>query len=165
MMKSLACALSIVMALPVITFAQTMPPPPATLTALDKELIELSRQKWQWMAEKNVDALNGLFDDEAIFVHMSRTMTKPQELDVIKTGNIEYRRADVKEVTVRFIGDTAIVLSKIDLHAIVGGNVANNPFSVTETYVKQGAQWKLGALVFSLARTGAPPVAPAARAN
>lgn len=156
MMKYFALALALTMALPAIAVAQTMPPAPATLTVQDKELIELSRQKWQWMAEKNVDALARLFNDKAIFVHMSRTMTKPQELDVIKTGNIEYRKADVKEVTVRFIGDTAIVLSKIDLHAVVRGNVANNPFSVTETYVKQGGQWKLGALVFSVARPATP---------
>ena len=101
------------------------------------------------MAEKNVDALSGLFDEKAIFVHMSRTMTQPQELEVIRGGNIEYRQADIKEISVRFIGDTAIVASRIDLHAIVGGNVADNPFSVTETYVKVGGKWKLGALAFS----------------
>lgn len=117
--------------------------------AREAELIALSRQKWLWMAEKNVDALAKLFDDQAIFVHMSRTMTKPEELQVIRSGNIEYRQADVKEISVRFIDNTAIVASRIDLQAIVGGQVANNPFSVTETYVKVGDSWKLGALAFS----------------
>lgn len=42
-------------------------------------------------------------------------------------------RADMKEVAARFIGDTAIVLSRIELHAIVSGNVAANPLSVAET--------------------------------
>ncbi|TGX50256.1 nuclear transport factor 2 family protein [Sphingomonas gei] len=129
--------------------ADPAPPAQSSAVALDKELIDLSRQKWLWMADKNVDALARLFDDKAIFVHMSRTMTKPEELEVIKGGNIEYRRADIKEISVRFIGDTAIVLSRIDLHAIVRGNVADNPFSVTETYVKKGGEWKLGALAFS----------------
>jgi len=101
------------------------------------------------MADRNIEELDKLFDEKAIFVHMSRTMTKPQELEVIRTGNIQYQRADIKEVSARFIGDTAIVLSRIELHAIVGGNVAVNPFSVTETYVKLGGEWKLGALAFS----------------
>lgn len=117
--------------------------------ALEAQLIALSKQKWVWMAEKNVDALSKLFDESAIFVHMSRTMTQPQELEIIRSGNIEYRRADIHEISVRFIGDVAIVASRIDLHAVVGGNVADNPFSVTETYVKVGSQWKLAALAFS----------------
>jgi hypothetical protein len=121
----------------------------AQTDAREAELVALSKQKWLWMAEKNVDALSRLFDEKAIFVHMSRTMTQPQELEVIRGGNIEYRRADIKEISVRFIADTAIVASRIDLHAIVGGNVADNPFSVTETYVKVGGQWKLAALAFS----------------
>jgi hypothetical protein len=126
-------------------------PLPAAAQKADAEatLIQLSRQKWLWMAERNVAALSKLFDGQSIFVHMSRTMTKPQELEVISSRNIEYRQADIKDISVRFIGDTAIVASRIDLHAIVGGNVADNPFSVTETYVKEGREWKLGALVFS----------------
>lgn len=134
-------------AIPQVASAQTAPT--AQSDAREAELIALSKQKWLWMAEKNVDALAKLFDEKAIFVHMSRTMTQPQELEVIRGGNIEYRRADIHEISARFIGDTAIVASRIDLHAIVGGNVADNPFSVTETYVKVGGQWKLAALAFS----------------
>ena len=146
MIRPFAFAL-LLMPAPVV--AQGAPVAQSSQAAQDRELIDLSRQKWLWMAEKNVDALARLFDDKAIFVHMSRTMTKAEELEVIKRGNIEYRRADIKEVSVRFIGDTAIVLSRIDLHAIVRGNVADNPFSVTETYVKTPGGWKLGALAFS----------------
>lgn len=129
------------------TIAQAAPA--AQADPREAELIALSRQKWLWMAEKNVEALSKLFDEKAIFVHMSRTMTQPQELEVIRTGNIEYRRADIKDISVKFIGDTAIVASRIDLHAVVGGNVADNPFSVTETYVMFDGRWTLGALVFS----------------
>lgn len=126
--------------------------PAATTRGTDPreaELIALSKQKWLWMADRNVDALSQLFDEKAIFVHMSRTMTQPQELEVIRSKNIEYRQADIKEISVQFIGDTAIVASRIDLHAIVREQVADNPFSVTETYVKVGGRWKLGALAFS----------------
>ncbi|MFS0770917.1 nuclear transport factor 2 family protein [Sphingomonas sp. 1P08PE] len=135
---------------PVIAAAQTVPATAAERTdPRAAELIALSRQKWRWMADRNIDALSRLFDEKAIFVHMSRTMTQPQELEVIRSGNIEYRRADIKEISARFIGDTAIVASRIDLHAVVRGQVADNPFSVTETYVKTGGDWKLAALAFS----------------
>lgn len=146
--------------LPAHALAQTAPAAQTNLTARDKELIALSQQKWRWMAEKNVAALDTLFDERSIFVHMSRTMTKAQELEVIRTGNIEYRKATVSDISVKFINDTAIVWSRIELQAVVGGNVANNPFTVTETFVRVGGQWKLGALVFSMFR--GPPAAPAA---
>ncbi|WP_316928098.1 hypothetical protein [Cyclobacterium marinum] len=36
----------------------------------EQEIIELSKNKWQWMAEKEGDKLAELFDDKAVFVHM-----------------------------------------------------------------------------------------------
>ena len=149
MMRMLVPAL-LAMALPSMASAQTPSnlQPPST-DAREAELIALSKQKWLWMADRNVDELSKLFDRNAIFVHMSRTMTQPEELEVIRSRNIEYRQANIKEISVRFIGDTAIVASRIDLHAIVRDQVADNPFSVTETYVKVGQRWKLVALAFS----------------
>lgn len=149
MMKPLAIAL-LAMTMSLTANAQTAPGEQSRQTdPREAELIALSKQKWLWMAERNMDALSKLFDEKAIFVHMSRTMTQPQELEVIQSKNIEYRQADIKEISVRFIGDTAIVASRIDLHAIVRDQVADNPFSVTETYVKVDGHWKLAALVFS----------------
>lgn len=138
----------------------TASPNPGLQMVEEKTLIELSRQKWLWMAERNIQALDNLFDERSVFVHMSRTLTKSQELEVITTGNIQYKMADVKESSVRFIGDTAIVLNRIDLFAIVRGTEANNPFMVTEVYVKKGGGWRLGSLSFTRLvtpeSTGAP---------
>ena len=47
----------------------------------EQEIIKLSKDKWLWMAERNVDALDKLFAPEAVFVHMGGTMTKSQELE------------------------------------------------------------------------------------
>lgn len=52
------------------------------------EIIWLSKDKWQWMADKNVDKLALLFHDKAKFVHMSGTWKKEEEIDIIKTGSI-----------------------------------------------------------------------------
>ena len=41
-------------------------------TKEQQELIDLSNQKWAWMAEKNADRLAELFLDSAMFVHMGR---------------------------------------------------------------------------------------------
>ena len=101
------------------------------------------------MSERNVDSLTALFHDEAVFVHMGATMSKNQELDVIKSGKIQYKTVDIQEVSVRMIGSTAILLNRIRLVAVVGGNEVTNPFVVTEVYVQQDSTWKLASLSFT----------------
>jgi hypothetical protein len=115
----------------------------------EKALLTLSKDKWGWMSERKIDALEALFHEEAVFVHMGGTMTRDQELNVIKTGGIHYKKADIQEASVRVIGTTAIVLNRIRLLAVVGGNEVTNPFVVTEVYVKQGDTWKLASLSFT----------------
>ena len=114
-----------------------------------QELIELSRQKWEWMSERNVDALAALFHGDAVFVHMGATMTRDEELEVIRSGAIHYKEVDIQEVSVRFVGSTAILLNKIQLIAVVGGNEVINPFVVTEVYVQQGDGWTLASMSFT----------------
>ena len=101
------------------------------------------------MAERKVDSLAALFHEEAVFVHMGGSMSRTQELDVIRSGGIHYKHAEIFEASVRFIGPTAIVLNRIRLDAVVGGNDVTNPFVVTEVYVRQDGVWKLGSLSFT----------------
>jgi len=115
----------------------------------EQEIINLSKEKWGWMSEKKVDALANLFHEKAVFVHMGGTMTRENELNVIKTGGIHYKKADIHEVSVNIIGTTAILLNRITLLAVVGGNEVTNPFVVTEVYVQQSGSWKLASMSFT----------------
>ena len=130
------------------TYAQASKAATPTANA-EQELLNLSKQKWDWMSERNVDALAALFHEQCMFVHMGATMTKTQELDVIKSGRIQYKKADIQEASVRFFGSTAIVLTKMRLLAVVGGNEVTNPFMVTEVYVQEGGVRKLASLSFT----------------
>ena len=117
--------------------------------SVEQELINLSKQKWQWMSERKVDSLDALFHEKAVFVHMGATMTKTQELDVIKSGTIQYKTVEIQEASVRFIDKTAVLLNKVRLVAVVGGNEVTNPFMVTEIYVQLSGTWKLASLSFT----------------
>ncbi|HET6539389.1 MAG TPA: nuclear transport factor 2 family protein [Chryseolinea sp.] len=118
-------------------------------SATEQEVIKLSKEKWQWMADKNVDKLKDLFDEKSVFVHMGGSWGKERELEVIGSGGIHYKKADIHEVSVNIIGNTAILLNRITLLAVVGGNEVTNPFMVTEVYVKETGGWKLGSLSFT----------------
>jgi len=101
------------------------------------------------MSDKKVDTLNALFDEKAMFVHMGGTWGKTRELEVIKSGMIWYKKAEIYSSSVDIFGNTAILLNDIDLLAVVGGNEVTNPFMVTEVYLKENGKWKMGSLTFS----------------
>lgn len=117
--------------------------------SLEQKIINLSKKKWQWMADKNVGILENLFHDKAEFVHMGGSWGKDSELNIIESGGIWYKNADIHEVSVNIIDNTAILLNRITLVAEVGGNEVTNPFAVTEVYVKQNGDWKLASLSFT----------------
>ncbi len=121
----------------------------AQYSAAEQEIINLSKDKWQWMADKNADSLDKLFHEKAVFVHMGGSWGKEQEMNIIKSGGIWYKKADIHEVSVNIIDNTAILLNRITLLAVVGGNEVTNPFEVTEVYVKENGTWRLGSLSFT----------------
>lgn len=123
--------------------------PKSNPSATEQEITHLSKQKWLWMSDKNVDSLNVLFNEKSMFVHMGGSWGKEQEINVIKSGGIWYKKAEVYTVIVNIIGNTAILLNDIDLVAVVGGNEVVNPFMVTEVYIKENGKWQMGSLTFS----------------
>lgn len=140
-MKALTLVLLLIVMGAQSSFAQNI--------TVEQEIIHLSKEKWQWMSDKNTDTLDKLFDEKSVFVHMGGSWGKEQEIKVIKSGGIWYKKADIHEVTVNIIDNTAILLNRIDLLADVGGNEVTNPFMVTEVYVKRDGSWKLGSLSFT----------------
>jgi hypothetical protein len=116
---------------------------------LEQEIINLSKEKWRWMSERKMDSLETLFHEKSVFVHMGGSWGKEREIQIIESGGIHYKQADIHEVSVNIIGTTAILLHRITLLAVVGGNEVTNPFVVTEVYVQQDGSWKLASLSFT----------------
>ena len=104
------------------------------------------------MAEKDVDKLASLFHERSKFVHMSGTWKKNEELDIIETGRIWYKKADIHDVAVEIFDNTAIIWNRITLQAVVRGEEVSNQFSVTEVYQKGQEGWLLLDLTFSSVR-------------
>lgn len=118
----------------------------------EETIMQLSKDKWQWMADKDVEKLDKLFDDKSKFVHMSGTWKKTEELEIIKTGSIWYKEAKVHDIAVEISEKTAIVWNRITLVANVRGSDVTTEFTVTEVYQKQKKNWKMLALTFSSVR-------------
>ena len=50
----------------------------------EQEITTLSKQKWQWMADKNIDSLAALFHEKSMFVHMGGSWGKDRKLMLLK---------------------------------------------------------------------------------
>ena len=124
----------------------------AQISDAAQEIQDLSSTKWQWMADKDVANLDKLFHDKSKFVHMSGPWNKDRELEIIDTGSIWYKKADVHDVVVEVFNGTAILWNRITLVAVVRGNEVSNEFTVTEIYEMQEDGWKLSGLTFSKVR-------------
>lgn len=124
----------------------------AQKTTTEEKILELSKDKWQWMADKDVVKLEKLFDEKSKFVHMSGTWKKDEELEIIKTGSIWYKKATIHDTAIEIIGKTAVVWNRITLDAHVRGSDVTTEFTVTEVYHKKGKDWKMLALTFSSVR-------------
>lgn len=121
-------------------------------SAAEQEIKKLSLDKWQWMADKDIAKLTPLFHPQAKFVHMSGTWTTARELEIIETGSIWYKKADVKDTAIEIVGNTAVVWNRITLTANVRGSDVVTEFTVTEVYQKEDSAWKMLALTFSSVR-------------
>lgn len=121
-------------------------------SSTEQEIKQISMDKWQWMADKDIAKLTPLFHPQAKFVHMSGTWTTARELEIIETGSIWYKKADVKDTAIEIVGNTAIVWNRITLTAEVRGADAITEFTVTEVYQKESSTWKMLALTFSSVR-------------
>jgi hypothetical protein len=88
-MKASTIALCVLMASLEAASAQEKPVNPPTASRMNEEqqIISLSKDKCLWMSERKVDSLDSLLHDETVFVHMGGTISKKQELDVIKAAN------------------------------------------------------------------------------
>jgi hypothetical protein len=114
-----------------------------------QEIINLSKKKWQWMGDNNVDKLATLFHDKSKFVYVSGTWKKDKELEIIKEGSSWYKNVNIHDVAAEIIDETAIVWNHVTLTAPAGVKDPVTEFTVTEVYEKQKGEWKLLTLTFS----------------
>lgn len=156
MRKTITGALLLVLT-SVLSYAQAPGDRTSTPSKAEQDVLDLSKKKWDWMADKNADSLAVLFDDKSVFVHMGGSWGKAQEVNIIKSGGIHYKKADIHSASVNIIDNTAILLNNITLLAVVGGNEVTNPFIVTEVYIRENKRWKLGSLSFTKINTPGSP--------
>lgn len=114
-----------------------------------EKVLELSKKIWDAMQKEDIATLKEWVHEDALFVHMGVTLSRDDELDVIKERRIVYKEIEFEETTVKEIASTIIVLTKLKLTAIVGGNEVTNPFVVTEVYTNSDEGIRLASMSYT----------------
>lgn len=92
----------------------------------------------------NLQTVDSLISNNAVFVHMGVCLDKKGEFEAIEKGLIAVQKIDIAEEKTILSGATTIILRKLQLTAVVQGNEVTNPFVVAETYTKDNAgNWLL----------------------
>lgn len=124
-----------------ITYAQQSPQ--------ETKVLQLSENLWKAMQQVDKQTLVENIAPEAVFVHMGATLVRDKEIEVLQQKGIVLKEVATENTSVRIVGKTAVLLRKLQLTAIVGGNEVVNPFVVTETYTKKGSKWQLLSLSYT----------------
>lgn len=112
--------------------------------ATPADIIRLSAEKFRWKTERQIDRVADLFDDDLIFVHLNGHITSKQDwIDQLSSGRFVYHVIDVKEVSAKVYGETAVLVGKAEFTVGLGGGRSKYPLVYTEVYTRRGGIWKL----------------------
>lgn len=107
-------------------------------------ILNLSKQKFVWLIEKQRDSLDLLLDDRLMYIHSNGwTQSKVEVFDDMQSSKLVYKQVDIDLTQVRLYGNTAIVTGTGRFHGSREDKEFDLPLSYTEVYVKQGKRWLL----------------------
>ncbi len=113
---------------------------------LERTEILQMEQKWrQAQLAEDPGAMDKLLSDEFLGVTASgQVVTKPQQLDRMRTRRIDLRRLDLSETKVKISGNLAVVTSLAQLDGTADGAPLRGAFRYTRVYQRvPGDGWKI----------------------
>ncbi len=108
---------------------------------IEREILQLSLEKFQWKTSGKFDLLADLFDDELVFIHITGHITaKADWINQLKKGQFVYNKIVQKEAAAKVYGSTGVLVGNAAF-TVNGGSVYNLVY--TEVYTKKNNKWKL----------------------
>lgn len=93
---------------------------------------------------QNIQALDSLLHDDLLFILPSgQTITKAQDLETYKSGNLKIEKLESLEEQQSEIGDTVVTVSIVELKGNYAGNAFEGTFKYIRVWKQFGEQWKV----------------------
>lgn len=110
----------------------------------EKEVLQLSRKKFDWMIQKQYDSLSAVLDEGLQYVHSNGWVeTKREVLEDIHSGKLNYEAIDIESATARLYPGVAIVSGRGKFQVKMNENKLTIDLSYTEVYVLSNGRWLL----------------------
>jgi ketosteroid isomerase-like protein len=113
-------------------------------TTAENEILRLSRDKFRWKTEGQIDRLAELFDDELAFVHITGHISSKDEwIGELRSRRFVYNTIDVERASANVYGDTAVLVGRAAFKVTIRGGKGTYDLVYTEVYAKKNGRWKL----------------------
>jgi len=111
----------------------------------DEEYLLRLEESWnQAHIRGDADALANLWAEEiVIIVPKMRILSRSDALALVRSGRMRFERYETTEVLVRVYGDAALVSGRLKRSRVLGGNVMNDDWQFTKSYIRQQRQWRV----------------------
>lgn len=116
----------------------------AANTNVEQELKKLEQERAQASVRGDTSFLDQMTaDDYTLIAASGELSTKAQMLAAFKSGDLEYRSADVDDVQVRVYADAAgVVIGRSTVRAQYKGQNSRDQYRYTRVYVKRNGRWQ-----------------------
>lgn len=100
-------------------------------------------RRWAAQLEADTDTLDELLADELTYTHSNGLVdTKPSFLDAITNKVFDYRSADRTEVTVKVVGDTAVIAGRVAMFVVAGSREVNLDSRYSAVWARRDGSWQ-----------------------
>ncbi len=111
---------------------------------VEQQITTVSDQLTQAFGEGDIGWMEKHFADDLTAIHSNgKLVTKAQEIDNVKTGNIKWASVDLHDRKIRVFGDTAVVTTLASSTGTVGGSPYSGDFRTTQVWVKRDGNWRM----------------------
>jgi len=135
-MKKIFCTFIFIFCMAVVSLAQQTP--------AEKFVTTLSKNKNNWLLNKQYDSVQSILDSRCLYIHSNGWIqNKAEVLDDMKTEKLVYQTIEVSNTTARQYEKMVIVNGNGAFAGTINGNAFKVNLVFTEVYVNRKNGWKL----------------------
>jgi ketosteroid isomerase-like protein len=115
-----------------------------TAADVEREVRDADAGRVKALLDNDFPALEALLGDDLTYVHSNGHLdTNATYIEGLRAGASRYLTMDMSEVTVRAMGDTAVINAKFNARVKVGDREINPTPRVLIVYAKREGRWQM----------------------
>jgi uncharacterized protein (TIGR02246 family) len=115
-----------------------------TAADVEREVRDVDAERVRALLENDFPALEALLADDLTYVHSNGHLdTKSSYIESLRSGASRYLSMDMADVSVRALGDIAVINAKFDARVLARGTEVNPKPRVLIVYAKRDGRWQM----------------------